>query len=69
MFNQIARLHRNESGNESMQTVMIMAVGALIMIGVHGLYSSEIGGQVKKHITDVISKNGFGFGATGSSAS
>ncbi len=54
MFNQIARLHRNEAGNESMQTVMIMAVGALIMIGVHALFQSDIGGKVKEHIGSVL---------------
>jgi len=54
MFNRIARLHRNEAGNESMQTVMIMAVGALIMIGVHALFQSDIGQQVKDHIAKVM---------------
>jgi len=54
MFNQIARLHRNEAGNEAMQTVMIMAVGALVMLAVHALFKDHIGDQVKKHVQSVI---------------
>ncbi len=54
MFNRIAGLHRNEAGNESMQTVMIMAVGALIMIGIHALFQSDIGEKVKGHVGSVL---------------
>lgn len=54
MFNRIAGLHRNEAGNESIQTVMIMAVGALIMLAIHTLFNTEIGGQVQKLVKDVL---------------
>jgi len=60
MFNRIVSLHRNEAGNESMQTVMIMAVGALIMIGVHSLFTSSIGGKVKEHVENILGVE-FGF--------
>jgi hypothetical protein len=61
MLRRIAKLHSDQAGNESMQTVMIMAVGALIMIGVHALFKSDIGGEVQKHVKSVLS-NGFTFG-------
>ncbi|MDZ4851943.1 MAG: hypothetical protein SGI77_21855 [Pirellulaceae bacterium] len=64
MFSRIVSLHRNEAGNESMQTVMIMAVGALIMLGVHALFKSDIGGEVQKHIKGVLS-SGFDFKGSG----
>ncbi len=48
MFARIARLHRDERGNESMQTVLIMAVGALILLAIHSLFKSDIGKQVQK---------------------
>ncbi len=70
MFNRIASLHRNEAGNESMQTVMIMAVGALIMIGIHSLFQTDIASKVKGHIGSVLDGNfNFAGGATGAGAS
>ncbi len=54
MFNRIARLHRNEAGNESMQTVMIMAVGALVMLGVHALFNSNMKDQISGKIDELL---------------
>ena len=54
MFKQIARLHRDEAGNESMQTVMIMAVGALIMLAVSALFKSDIGPKVTQKVSQLI---------------
>ena len=54
MFNRMASLHRNEAGNESMQTVLIMAVGALIMIGVHALFNSNMKDAISGKIDDLL---------------
>ncbi len=54
MFARIARLHRDERGNESIQTVLIMAVGALVLLAIHSLYKSDIGKQVQKLVQDVL---------------
>jgi len=54
MFNRIVSLHRNEAGNESMQTVMIMAVGALIMLAINALFKNNISTQVTKLVDDVL---------------
>lgn len=54
MLNRIAGLHRDEAGNESMQTVMIMAVGALIMLAIHQLFKMNIGEKVTDYVKDVL---------------
>ncbi len=54
MLKQIARLHRDEAGNESMQTVMIMAVGALIMLAVSALFKSNIGTEVTNKVKELL---------------
>lgn len=47
---------RNERGNASMQTVLIMAVGALILISLRGLFN-HVSPTVKGHIASVLSGN------------
>ena len=63
MFNRIAGLHRNEAGNESMQTVMIMAVGALIMLAIHQLFKTNIGKEVTNHVKAVLKGDNITMGA------
>jgi len=62
MFNRIVSLHRNEAGNESMQTVMIMAVGALIMLAINALFKNNISTQVTKLVDDVLKGAGITMG-------
>lgn len=62
MLRRIVSLHRNEVGNESMQTVMIMAVGALIMLAVHALFKTNISEKVTEHVKNVLDGSGITMG-------
>jgi len=56
------RLHC-ERGNESMQTVMIMAVGALILLGVNRLYR-QISPKIQQYVQAVVSGEQFDQGGS-----
>ena len=54
-MNRIKRLNSDCKGNESMQTIMIMAVGALLLMGLNSFFnSSEVGGQIKTNVTNIL---------------
>lgn len=62
MLRRIAALHRDQAGNESMQTVMIMAVGALIMLAVSALFKSNIGPTVTTKVKELMDGTGITMG-------
>ncbi len=46
LFRSVGKLHADEGGNESLQTILILAIGAMVMIGLHHIWQTEIMGQV-----------------------
>lgn len=52
----VCKFCRSEHGNASMQTVLIMAVGALILISLRGLFN-HVSPTVKGHIAAVLAGN------------
>ena len=57
-------LIRSEHGNESMQTVMIMAVGALILLGVNRLYR-QVSPTIQQYVQAVVSGDSADQGRSG----
>lgn len=58
----VKRFHEDECGNESLQTIMIMAIGALVMVGLHTIWQSDMRPKV-------IEKLGLMFGLDFTTAS
>jgi len=57
MTNRIRGLNGDRKGNESMQTILIMAIGALLLMGLNKFFNSaEVGGKIKTNVTEVLGK-------------
>jgi hypothetical protein len=56
MFNRVRGLNSDRKGNESMQTIMIMAVGALLLMGLNTFFNSgDVSGQIHKAVKAILS--------------
>jgi len=54
---KIKNLKSDCKGNESMQTILIMAIGALLLMGLNKFFNSaEVGGKIKSNVTEVLGK-------------
>jgi hypothetical protein len=53
--NTVRRFHEDEAGNESLQTIMIMAIGALVMVDLHHIWKNNMQGEVINKLTTMFS--------------
>lgn len=54
MTQTVRRFHNDEAGNESLQTIMIMAVGAMVMVGLVKIWDGNIKGEVVAKLVDMF---------------
>lgn len=50
----VRRFHADESGNEALQTVAILAVGAMVLVGLHTIWENNIRDQVTTKLFDLF---------------
>ena len=52
--NALTRFHGEQAGNEAIQTVAILAVGAMVLVALNGIWNSEIKDNVVDKISSVF---------------
>lgn len=56
LFAGVRSFHRDEDGGESaVSTILILAIGALVMIGLHQIWDSIIKPMTEGHLGDMFS--------------
>ena len=54
----LSRFHGDETGNESLQTVAILAVGAIVLIGLIGVWNNKVKPGAEKLVDDLYKTKG-----------
>jgi len=52
VVSSLVRFHEEEEGNEALQTVAVLATGAIVLVGLLGVWN----GTVKKGVIGLIAK-------------
>ena len=53
--NAVSGFHNNEAGNEAIQTVAILAVGAMVLVALNAIWNSSIRDSVVARVEAVFS--------------
>ncbi|MBL8817750.1 MAG: hypothetical protein JNL58_17120 [Planctomyces sp.] len=54
----LVRFHGEESGNEALQTVAVLATGAIVLVGLLGVWNSDVKTGVGSLIKDLFGTKG-----------
>ncbi len=54
LFRTVGKLHADEGGNESLQTILILAIGAMVLIGLHHIWKNNIMGSVIETLAKML---------------
>lgn len=66
MKTRINGFHGNAKGNESMQTILIMAIGALLLLGLNKFFNgSDVAGKIYSNVTSILTSGYTIGGGTG----
>ncbi len=57
LFSKVARFHADEGGMEPVQAILLVAVGALVLVGLNKIWQDLIKPGVEKNLTEVLSKS------------
>ena len=54
----LVRFHGEEGGNEALQTVAVLATGAIVLIGLLGVWNNDVKKGVQTAITNLFTTKG-----------